>query len=131
MNKIALDNSLGIYSEPGGAFSSCASLPIHQTMLTYEEMAAIDGLWEWDEALAVAAIGAVGAVVAVSAAAKVVAMIPPPTGIVLSTTIIAGAAVGGAAGAVAVYTLNELRKKRIVPEAKTAQKCKCDCACCN
>ena len=44
MNKIALDNSLGIYSEPGGAFSSCASLPIHQTMLTYEEMAAIDGM---------------------------------------------------------------------------------------
>ncbi len=126
MNTIALDNRLGIYSEPGGAFGSCAALPIHQSTLTYEEMAAIDGLWDWGEFGTVVGIGAVAGAGAGLAVAKYLAPAGPIGWKAAAVAITAGA-IGTAVGAALTYAAKELEKELVPPEAKT---CKCICACC-
>ena len=126
MNAIALDNQLGMYSELSGAFSSCESLPIHHSTLTFEEMVAIDGLWDWGEFAAVTVTGAVAGAGAGLAVAKYLAP-AGPLGWKAGISAVAAGAIGTAVGAALTYTANELRKELFPPETKT---CKCKCACC-
>ncbi len=64
MSVITLKNRVTTHSDSDVAFASCTALPIHQTTLNAEEMAGIDGLWDWDdfvsEVLTGAVVGAVG-----------------------------------------------------------------------
>ena len=104
---------MGVYSEPGGGFSSCAPLPIHHTTLTYEEMAAIDGMTyeELRDSIRNGAIlGAAGGAVAGGFAG-----IPGgPGGIALGAVLGAsGGLIGGAFVGALAYALNQLDK----PEA--------------
>ena len=126
MNAIALDNQLGMYSELSGAFSSCESLPIHHSTLTFEEMLAIDGLWDWGEFAFVTGTAAVAGAAGGLAVGKYLAAGGPFGWKAAGVAIIAGA-IGSAATAAITYTANELRKELSAPEAKT---CKCKCACC-
>ncbi|MCY3871468.1 MAG: hypothetical protein OXG87_18115 [Gemmatimonadetes bacterium] len=47
MSAIALNNR--VTSDSDAAFASCTALPVHQTTLNVEEMAGIDGLWDWGD----------------------------------------------------------------------------------
>ena len=49
MSAIALNNR--VTSDSDAAFASCTALPIHQTTLNAEEMAGIDGLGSWGDAI--------------------------------------------------------------------------------
>ena len=49
MSRIASNNRLTTYSDSDAAFASCTALSIHQTTLTTEEMAGIDGLCHYEE----------------------------------------------------------------------------------
>lgn len=131
MNAIALDNRLGMYSELSGAFSSCESLPILHSTLTFEEMVAIDGLWDWGEFAWAAGAGAALGVTTVYAKAAATAVIAGPAGAAVAASTVAIAAGTGLIVGAAAYTLNELRKELKAPEANTRKSCKCTkCACC-
>ena len=58
MSVIALNNRVTTHSGPDVAFASCTALPIHQTTLNFEEMAGIDGLWDWGDFFSCAGEGA-------------------------------------------------------------------------
>lgn len=120
MNTIALDNRVGMYSELSGAFSSCESLPIHQSTLTFEEMAAIDGM-TFEElrdmmrngAIIGAAMGAVGG--------AIMGIPGGPGGIALGAALGAsGGLLAGALGGALAYHL-----KPDKPEACTCNPCTC------
>ena len=49
MSAIALNNRVTSDSNSDAVFASCTALPIHQTTLDVEEMAGIDGLWDWGD----------------------------------------------------------------------------------
>ena len=49
MSAIALNNR--VISDSDAAFASCTALPIHQTTLNVGEMAGIDGLGSWADAI--------------------------------------------------------------------------------
>ncbi len=96
MSAIAVKNRVTTYSDSDAAFASCTALPIHQTTLGFEEMAGIDGLWDWGDfascILKGTAVGAVsGAVGGACAAGLPGALMGTATGSVI------GAATGAAA----------------------------------
>ena len=109
MSTITLDNRVTSYSDSDAAFVSCTALPIHQTTLDFEEMADIDGLWDWGDfgsaALEGAAMGVLGGLAGVGAShaaaaiPAVVAAAPAlatPPGWVAAVAIVATAAATGA-----------------------------------
>lgn len=49
MSAIALNNRMITDSDSDAAFVACTALPIHHTTLNVEEMAGIDGLWDWGD----------------------------------------------------------------------------------
>ena len=119
MSVIALNNRVTSYSDSDAAFASCTSLPIHQTTLNFEEMAGIDGLWDWGDFGSAALEGAVKGVVgglagvgashaaaAIPAVAATGAFTPP--GLVASIAIVATVAATGAVLGAAGYAYNEL-----------------------
>ncbi len=59
MSAITLKNRVTTHSGSDVAFATCTALPIHQTMLNAEEMAGIDGLWDWGDFVSSALKGAV------------------------------------------------------------------------
>lgn len=67
MSAIVLNNRVTTHSGSDVAFAPCTALPIHQTTLNFEEMAGIDGLWDWGDfascILEGTATGAVGGAV--------------------------------------------------------------------
>ena len=98
MNTIALDNRLGVNLESSGVYNTCQALPIHQSTLTFEEMAGVDGLWSWyDLRSAIHKGGALGAVGGAITGAIGGAFVGGPPGGIIGAA--AGAAVGAAAGA--------------------------------
>ena len=104
MNTIALDNRLGTHFESSGTYNACEALPIHQSTLTFEEMAGIDGLWDWGDALWAAGAGAVGGVATVYGTAAIASALGGPAGTAIGGTAIAIAAGTGAlVGVVRLY----------------------------
>ena len=117
MSTITLDNRVTSYSDSDAAFVSCTALPIHQTTLDFEEMADIDGLWDWGDfgsaALEGAAMGVLGGLAGVGAshAAAALAAAPAlatPPGWVAAVAIVATAAATGALLGAGAYAYGEL-----------------------
>ncbi len=120
MSTITLDNRVTSYSDSDAAFVSCTALPIHQTTLDFEEMADIDGLWDWGDfgsaALEGAVMGVLGGLAGVGAShaaagipavAAVPALATPP-GWVAAVAIVATAAATGALLGAGVYAYGEI-----------------------
>ncbi len=111
MSTITLNNRVTSYSDSDAAFVSCTALPIQQTTLNIEEMAGIDGLWDWGDfgskTLKGATLGAVGAVAGLGVGLKVGLVAPPVTVKIVVATAVAGA-VGGALLSALDYTYDEL-----------------------
>ena len=128
MNTIALDNRMGIHFESSGGYNTCEALPIHQSTLTLEEMAGIDGLWDWNKFNSAIYNGmAVGTGLAVLGLG-IAALSGPPGWVAAGAALGSGFVLGGAGGGL-TYAVNELSKKE-TPETKTSNACKCSCACC-
>lgn len=126
MNAIALDNRLGIHFESNGVYNACEALPIHQSTLTYDEMAAIDGLWDWQKFNSDIYDGMILGGTAALLGIGLVALVTPPGWVVAGATLGTGIVAGGATGGVG-YALKELKKK-LTPEASKAKSC-CSCSC--
>ena len=121
MSTITLNNRVTSYSDSDAAFVSCTALPIQQTTLNVEEMADIDGLWDWGDfgsaALEGAAMGVLGGLAGVAAshgaaaipavAAASTALATPP-GWVAAIAIVATTAATGAILGAGNYAYNEL-----------------------
>ena len=118
MSAITLKNRVTTYSDSDTAFATCPALPIQQTTLNIEEMAGIDGLWDWEECASEAMVTAVGGAVTgfvqgakVGAVAGIAAGGLPGAvfGVLAVAPLFAlgGAATGALAGA-AMYTYTEI-----------------------
>ncbi len=112
MSTITLDNRVTSYSDPAASFVSCTVLPIQQTTLDFEEMAGIDGLWDWEEFAWAVGIGAVGGAVGGAAGGATVGAMAGGIGAAPGAAAGAvGGAVSGAVGGAIVYTLYELKSE--------------------
>ncbi len=121
MSVIALNNR--VKSDSDAVFASCAALPVQQTTLNVDEMAGIDGLWDWDEfneAVQTAAV--VGTISGAATGATTGAM---AGGIGALPGAALGAGIGYVSGVVsgaAGYILSE-----ITSEDSDPQGCTCSC----
>lgn len=93
MSAITLNNRVTTHSGSDVAFASCTALPIHQTRLNLEEMAGIDGLWDWGDCLSCAMEGAFTGVVSGAVGGACAGGLPGAL-IGVATGAAAGAAVG-------------------------------------
>ena len=92
MSAITLNNRVTTHSGSDVAFASCAALPIHQTTLNAEEMAGIDGLWDWGDFVSTVGFYAITTAVGGAGGGAVIgAVVTSPSG--------PGAALGAALGA--------------------------------
>ena len=112
MSAIALNNRVTSYSDSTAAFVSCTALPIPQSTLNFEEMAGIDGLWDWEEFAWTVGIATVAGAIGGGAAGAAVGAMAGGLGAAPGA---AAGAVGGAIacglGAAIIYTLIELKSE--------------------
>ncbi len=124
MSVITLKNRVTTHSDSDVAFASCTALPIHQTTLNVDEMAGIDGLWDWGEfnsqvIKSGVTTGASGAIIGGITGGITAAVATSPTGPGVFAGIAAGTWGGaktgfafgyaaGVVGAAIVYTYDEI-----------------------
>lgn len=92
MFAMELNNRVTTYSDSDATFASCTALPIHQSTLNVEEMAGIDGLWDWGDFASEIVEGAIVGAVAGGV-----------TGAGIGVGVVGGAIVGACA-----YALEEM-----------------------
>ena len=107
MSVIALNNR--VKSDSDAVFASCAALPVQQTTLNVDEMAGIDGLWDWGEFAESVVVGTIATAAGGAAGGAVVGAMAGGVG--AAPAAAAGAisgAVAGAVGGAVYYTASEI-----------------------
>ena len=123
MSAVTLKNRVTTDSGSDVAFASCTALPINQITLNAEEMAGIDGLWDWDEFNESVQTGAVIGTISGAATGAVAGAMVGGVGAVPGAAVAAGVGyIGGVIGGAAGYIWSE-----ITSEDSDPQGCTCSC----